>query len=249
MLRLTFLLPIAFLLAAAGEAPRPVRVQTVSWVQSRSGLTISGTVQARTQADLAFRVARQGRRSAGRGRRSRARRPGSGAARPGRPAASAKRRREAALQGAEADAANARADLERYDALGRSSPAYLPSEYDKRTAATRMADARAGAGCYGSSHWPTTSAATARSRRTPTAIVTALPVQVGQVVAAGQTVATLAHTAETEVVVDVPENRLADVRSARDVAISLWAVPGHGAARARAGDRRAGRRRPAGPSR
>ncbi len=224
MLRLTFLLPIAFLLAAAGEAPRPVRVQTVSWVQSRSGLTISGTVQARTQADLAFRVA------------------GKVTARPvevgdhvraGQLLAQldaadlqfSEEAAEAALQGAEADAANARADLKRYDALGRSSPAYLPSEYDKRTAVTRMADARVAQALR--------QLALAKDQRAYGAltadadgIVTALPVQVGQVVAAGQTVATLAHTAEIEVVADAPENRLADIRGARDVAVSLWAVPG-----------------------
>src|SRR5260370_1417064 len=58
-------------------------------------------------------------------------------------------------------------------------------------------------------------------------VITALPVQVGQVVASGQTVASLAHTAETEVVVDVPENRLPDVRAARQIDIALWAEPSH----------------------
>jgi len=129
------------------------------------------------------------------------------------------------LQGAEADAANARADLRRYDALGRSSPAYLPSEYDKRTAAMRMADARVAQAVR--------QLALAKDQRAYGAlvadadgIVTALPVQVGQVVAAGQTVATVAHTAEGEIVADVPENRLAEIRAAREVAINLWAIPG-----------------------
>ena len=58
-------------------------------------------------------------------------------------------------------------------------------------------------------------------------VITALPVQVGQVVGAGQTVASLAHTAETEVVVDVPENRLSEVRQAAGIDISLWADPEH----------------------
>ena len=55
MLRRSVLLASALMLAAAGEPPRPVRVQTVTFVQVRSALTVSGTVQARTQADLAFR--------------------------------------------------------------------------------------------------------------------------------------------------------------------------------------------------
>lgn len=141
MLRRSVLLASALMLAAAGEAPRPVRVQTVTFVQVRSALTVSGTVQARTQADLAFRVG------------------GKVIARPvevgdhvraGQQLAQldpadlqfSKEAAEAALEAAEADAANAQADLRRYDQLGRSSPAYLPSEYDKRRAATRMANAR-----------------------------------------------------------------------------------------------------------
>ncbi len=57
-------------------------------------------------------------------------------------------------------------------------------------------------------------------------MVTALPVQVGQVVAAGQAVARVARSSETEVVADVPENRLPDIRAARDVTLTLWALPG-----------------------
>ncbi len=224
MLRSCFLLAAVLLTAAGSGAPRPVRVQTVAWGESRSGLTISGTVQARTQADLAFRVT------------------GKITARPveigdqvraGQLLAQldpadlrlSEEAAEAALQGAEADAANAQADLRRYDALGRSSPAFLPSEYDKRTAAMRMAAARVAQALR--------QVALAKDQRAYGAlaadadgIVTALPAQVGQVVAAGQTVATLAHTAEIEVVADAPENRLGDIRGAHDVTISFWAVPG-----------------------
>ncbi len=221
---LALLLAGGLVLGAAGEAPRPVRVQTVAWVQVRPALTVSGTVQARTQADLAFRVG------------------GKVASRPvevgdhvraGQQLAwldpadlqFSKEAAEAALEGAEADAANAQADLKRYDQLGRSSPAYLPSEYDKRTAAMRMANARVVQAMR--------QAALARDQRAYGAltadadgIVTALPVQVGQVVSSGQTVATVAHTAEIEVVADVPEHRLAELRAAPDAVISLWALPG-----------------------
>jgi len=219
-----FMLPALTLPAAAVEVPRPVRVQTVTLVQVRSGLTVSGTVQARTQADLAFRVG------------------GKVVARPvevgdhvraGQPLAqldpadlqNSQEAAEAALEGAKADAANAQADLKRYDSLGRSSPAFLPSEYDKRTAATRMANARVTQALR--------QAALAKDQHAYGAltadadgIVTALPVQVGQVVSSGQTVATVAHTAEIEVVADVPENRLSELRASRDVTIGLWALPG-----------------------
>lgn len=223
----------AFILAAAvlttarvtvAEPAKPVRVQTVVLVQSRPALTASGTVQARTQADLAFRIG------------------GKVVARPvevgdtvraGQVLAQldpadlqlSQEAAAAAVQAAEADSENTQADLRRYASLGRSSPAYLPSEWDKRTAAMRMAAARLAQAQRSSSM--------AQDQRTYGAltadadgIVTALPVQVGQVVAAGQAVAAVAHTAEVEVVADVPENRLADVRTARDVAVTLWAVPG-----------------------
>ncbi len=221
-------LAIAFLIAAraaaAREPARPVRVQTVVLMQSRPALTASGTVQARTQADLAFRVG------------------GKVVARPvevgdtvraGQVLAQldpadlqlSQEAASAAVQAAEADSENTQADVRRYASLGRSSPAYLPSEWDKRTAAMRMADAR-----LAQAHRSLSLAQDQRTYGALTAdadgIVTALPVQVGQVIAAGQAVAAVAHTAEVEVVADVPENRLADVRAVHDVAITLWAVPG-----------------------
>jgi len=214
----------AFMVAAAGEAPRPVRVQTVALVQVRSGLTVSGTVQARTQADLAFRVGgKVTARPVEVGDHVRA-----GQALAQLDAADLQFSQEAAeagLEATQADAANAQADLRRYDSLGRSSPAFLPSEYDKRTAAMRMANARVTQALR--------QAALAKDQRVYGAltadadgIVTALPVQIGQVVSSGQTVATVAHTAEIEVVADVPENRLAELRGSRDVTIGLWALPG-----------------------
>jgi multidrug efflux system membrane fusion protein len=56
-------------------------------------------------------------------------------------------------------------------------------------------------------------------------VVTAILVEVGQVVAAGQTVMQLARTDEREVVISVPENRLSELTAAKEIAISLWADP------------------------
>lgn len=205
------------------DAPRPVRVQPVAFSQAGANLTFSGTVQARVLADLGFRVG------------------GKIVTRPveigdhvtaGQVLARldpsdlqfSQEAAEAAVQSAVADAANAQADLRRYDQLGRNSPAYLPSEYDKRVAAQRMATARLAQAQR--------QLALARDQRvygTLTAdadgIITALPVQTGQVVIAGQTIATVAHTNEVEIVADVPENRLAAIRATDDVGISLWALP------------------------
>lgn len=223
MLRRATLLLCSALLTGAGDAPRPVRITTVSLVQPGQAVTLSGTLQARILADLAFRVGGKViERPVDIGQTVHA---GQMLARLD---PSDLRLNEqvaaAALQAAEADAANARASLARYEALGRTSPAYLPSDYDSRVAASRMADARLAQAsrqlilAHDQSGYGTLVA-------DADGVITALPVQVGQVVAAGQTVASLAHTGEIEAVVDVPENRLQAVRSATDVTITLWAAP------------------------
>jgi RND family efflux transporter MFP subunit len=220
---LGLLLPLALCLGA-GEAPRPVRVVTVSIAPLPSQLVFSGTVQARIQADLGFRVGGKViERPVDVGDHVRA---GQVLARLDPTDLALNEQVAAAAEAAaQADAANARADMARYERLGASSPAFLPSEYDKRSAATRMADARLVQAAR--------QLALARSQRSygeltadADGVITALPVQVGQVVAAGQTVASVAHTDAIEVVADVPENRLPAVRAAGDVAITLWASPG-----------------------
>lgn len=54
-------------------------------------------------------------------------------------------------------------------------------------------------------------------------VVTALAVESGQVLAAGQAVVTLAQLDEKEIHFDVPENRLAEIRRQQEVNVSLWA--------------------------
>jgi multidrug efflux system membrane fusion protein len=56
-------------------------------------------------------------------------------------------------------------------------------------------------------------------------VVTAILVEVGQVVAAGQSVMKLARTEDREVVISIPENRLAELSASTIIAISLWADP------------------------
>jgi RND family efflux transporter MFP subunit len=56
-------------------------------------------------------------------------------------------------------------------------------------------------------------------------VVTSILIEVGQVVAAGQTVMKLARTDDREVVISIPENRLTELSAARQIDISLWADP------------------------
>lgn len=57
-------------------------------------------------------------------------------------------------------------------------------------------------------------------------VLTALTAEVGQVVAAGSPVATLALEGEREVLIAVPESGLARLQAAQRLEVSLWAQPG-----------------------
>ena len=57
-------------------------------------------------------------------------------------------------------------------------------------------------------------------------IVTAIAAEAGQVVGAGQSVLTVAADGEREVVVSVPESRVDELRQAKDMQVSVWALPG-----------------------
>lgn len=214
------LLPLA---AKAGEAPRPVRVQTVQFVPQQEAVTYPGTVQARVQASLGFRVGGQvTERLVDIGDRVVA----------GQPLArldpvDARLNAEAsgqAVRAAEAEAVNARADFDRYKRIGSTSPAWLPSEFDKRRAALDGAEARL-AEAQRQFAMATDQLTYTTLKADAPGVITDLRLEVGQVVAAGQTVFTLAHTDETEIVVDVPENRLPAIRAAGAVTIRLWSQP------------------------
>jgi membrane fusion protein, multidrug efflux system len=57
-------------------------------------------------------------------------------------------------------------------------------------------------------------------------VITAINVEVGQVVTGGQQVLVLAGDGEREVAVSIPESRVVELRSAKTMTISLWAYPG-----------------------
>jgi multidrug efflux system membrane fusion protein len=57
-------------------------------------------------------------------------------------------------------------------------------------------------------------------------VITAANAEVGQVVAPGQAVFRLARADEREVAISIPEHRLGELKSAKQVLVSLWANPG-----------------------
>lgn len=56
-------------------------------------------------------------------------------------------------------------------------------------------------------------------------IITDINVEAGQVVNAGQKVITLVKDGEREVEINVPENRLDEIRKAKEIKVSFWALP------------------------
>lgn len=57
-------------------------------------------------------------------------------------------------------------------------------------------------------------------------VVSSVNVEAGQVVSAGQPVLTLVKGGEREIEINVPENRIDEMRKAQQVSISFWALPG-----------------------
>jgi multidrug efflux system membrane fusion protein len=127
------------------------------------------------------------------------------------------------LAAAEADHALAKAELDRYLELHAKnfvSKAVLDArETTFNTTKARLEQARA-------------QLATARNQTAYTelaadadGVITAVLAEPGQVVAAGQPIVRLARPDEKEVVIHVPESRLAELREANQILVALWTQP------------------------
>lgn len=57
-------------------------------------------------------------------------------------------------------------------------------------------------------------------------VIASIHVEVGQVVSAGQPVISIVTNGEREIEINVPENRIDEVRNAQQVNVSFWALPG-----------------------
>jgi RND family efflux transporter MFP subunit len=226
--RLLLVAALAAALAACGKpesappAPRAVIAQVVGTKPAENGNVYSGEVRARYENDLAFRV----------GGKVAARYVDVGAqvargqvlarldpqdAQLGVQAARSQ------LAATEADHALAAAELQRYrDLHARKfvSRAVLDArETTFNTTKARLEQAKA-------------QVATARNQSSYTSliaeadgVITAVNLEPGQVVAAGQPVMRFARPEEKEVAINVPESRLAELRDAKDVRVSVWAAP------------------------
>jgi RND family efflux transporter MFP subunit len=203
----------------APPTPRNVLVQAASSAPSNSG-TFTGEIRARHEVDLAFRVGGKiAARLVDAGAEIKA---GQALARldPSdlQLAAAASR---AQLAAAESDLTTTRADRERYAGLLArkfvSQGAFDTKDNAFNSAQARLEQARAqnqisgNQAAYGtlSSEFP--------------AIVTAVLADAGQVVSPGQAVLRIARPEEKEVAIAIPENRIAELKAAKQLQVSLWA--------------------------
>jgi membrane fusion protein, multidrug efflux system len=201
------------------EAPTPVRVQRIAAETATEARAYTGVVHARYETDLGFRVAGKiVERLVNIGDRV------------DKDQVLARldptdyrlsvESSEAELAAAQSSLAQAAADEQRYEKLLADRWVSLASFEQKKAAAdeargrVERAERTLGVArnqvAYTSLH------------ANEAGIITALPVEVGQVVAVGQLVVRLAQLAEREVVVAVPESRLDDARTS-EATVDMWA--------------------------
>jgi multidrug efflux system membrane fusion protein len=128
---------------------------------------------------------------------------------------------DAALEAAKADRNQQRADYRRFQEL-QGKGFISQAELDRRKASLDAAEAKylqAEANARASGN----QADYAVLRAPHEAVVVAVDAEVGQVVAAGQSVIRLARTGEMDVLIGIPEQQLSLLKRATEIQVRLWA--------------------------
>jgi multidrug efflux system membrane fusion protein len=221
----------AALLAAcdrdAPQAPpadiRPVRAEQVGLLSGHGNTRYAGEVRARYETDLAFRVpGRVLTRQVEVGSQVKAGQVI--ATLDPRDYALAASGARAQLAAAESQAKLAQQDVRRFSDL-HAQHFISQAELDRRqttaeTAQAQVRQLRAEVARLDNQH------AYAQLTAPHAGVLTAIGFEAGQVVAAGQRVAQLARSGELEVRIDVPENALDALRTAKVLNLQLWSAPG-----------------------
>ena len=204
---------------AAVVAPTPVRVTTVALVPMTETRSYVGTIKPRIESDLGFRVGGKIiERLVDVGRR--VEKDQVIARLDATDFKFATEAQEAELRAASSSRDQAVAAEERYKAL-LANGHVAAAAYEQRRATADEARERV--------EKAVRSLATGKNQVLYTelkadaaGVVSALPVEVGQVVAAGQTVARIARFGEKEAVVAIPEQKLDEIRTAK-ASVDIWA--------------------------
>ncbi|MBI5329807.1 MAG: efflux RND transporter periplasmic adaptor subunit [Betaproteobacteria bacterium] len=217
------------LLAACGDKPAPPspqpRVVLAFEVRAGAGATVSeysGEVRARHEAALGFRVGgKLVERRVEVGDRVAA---GQVLARlDAGDLSQSQRGAEAQQAAAEAEVRFARAELERYRGLHTQKFVSQAALEAKETALKAAEEKLRAAGAQGVIARNQTTYADLSSDRP--GVVAAVLAEAGQVVAAGQPVLRVAQGGEREVVIALPENRVAEAAPGVAARVTLWALP------------------------
>jgi RND family efflux transporter MFP subunit len=207
---------------AVSEAVRPVQTMTVGRAPTTIDATYSGAITARNQSNQGFRVTGTVlKRLVEVGQHVTVNQPLLQL-----DPANLDLNRQAAqaqLNAAHSKAAQAKVDLDR-DAQLLKQDFISQAEYDRdkvnldsTTAQLQMAQAQYDE-AVNQADYGTLRAAVA-------GIVTAINVDVGQVVTSGKTAITIARDGDREVVINVPESRVEQLREAKGLYVTLWAYP------------------------
>jgi len=201
------------------DAPTPIRVQRIAIESAIEARAYTGVVRARYETDLGFRVAGKIiERLANIGDRV------------GKDQLLARldpadyrlavESSEAELAAAKSTLAQAAADEQRFEKL-LVDRWVAPAAYEQKKAAADEARGRVKRAerALGVAR---NQLAYTELRANEAGVITALPVEVGQVITVGQLVARLAQMVEREVVVAIPESRIDDARVS-EATIDLWA--------------------------
>ena len=204
------------------EAPRPVLV-THPVASDHTASAFAGDVRAREDSPLSFRVGgKLVQRNVDVGDHVRA---GQVLATldPGDLQAQA-RAAQAQLAAAEAELGRARADQARFAKLANEQ-LVSRSTLDAQNAAATAAQGQVNA-ARAEVEVASNQAAYSQLRATRDGVIAARQAEAGQVVAAGQTVFTLAGDAGREVAIALPETRIRDFHAGQRVLVELWNAPG-----------------------
>ncbi len=228
-IRVVATLAIACMLGACGhdqqtvEQPRAALTMTVGLSQDGSNATYVGTISARNVSNQGFRVSGTVlKRLVEVGQHVTA----------GTPLLQLDpsnlelnlTQAKAQLDAARSKAAQARVNLERdAELLKQNFISQAQYDHDKVDLDTANAQFQAAQAQYGEA---TNQADYGTLRAAVDGVVTALDVDVGQVVNPGKTAVSIARDGDREVVVSVPESRLEQLRAAKTLTVTLWALPG-----------------------
>lgn len=207
----------------AQEAPRPVLVAQPSTGAQGGWSSFAGEVHAREESPLSFRIGGNlVRRNVDAGAQVR-RGDVLAVLDPGDMQLQAQAA-QAQLAAAEAELIRARGDRDRYARLV-GQKLVSQSAFDAQVAAYRAAEGQARA-ARAQLDVARNQTAYTQLRAPRDGVIASRQVEVGQVVAAGQTVFTLAASGGREVAIALPEARIREFRVGQPAQVELWSAPG-----------------------